>query len=427
MNSKDIVVSARAIQGAFKRLLPAGGFEAAVDPATAVRTALDKLAADPQNAQKVAELRAGVALLEQKTHLPEVMTTVENEAASLLQSFLAEEAERAKTLTPQPAGGFEAKFDNHDPGWASVFLAWWRGLKKHAWQPPPAQAETIPNQLRVGILGDWGTGMYAAPYCAGALAVDPRGFGLLLHLGDVYYAGTAKEVAERFHYYWPHVSGAVSRALNSNHEMYSGGHAYFDQTLSAFEQSSSCFAMKNDHWLLLGLDSAYAEHDLAHDQAKWAENHVAAAGNRKVVLFSHHQPISKLEKQGEKITTKLKGLLEAKRIFAWYWGHEHRCVLYDKHPQWGFYGRCIGHSGFPYFRDDLGAEQIAAPPEGYQWFEYAGTDAFPATSILDGPNPYVVGQAERYGVQGYATLEFDGPIMREFIHDPTGKVVYASP
>ena len=32
-----------------------------------------------------------------------------------------------------------------------------------------------------------------------------------------------------------------------------------------------------------------------------------------------------------------------KKIFAWYWGHEHRCALYDQHPKWGVFGRCIGN------------------------------------------------------------------------------------
>src|SRR5262249_22137300 len=161
-----------------------------------------------------------------------------------------------------------------------------------------------------------------------------KGYQLFLHLGDVYYSGTPSEVKERFLALWPRRAGAFSRALNSNHEMYTGGHAYFNQTLKEFEQSSSCFALQNDHWLLVRLDCAYQEHDFAMNQGSWLAGLVAAAGKRKVVLFCHHQPYSLFESQGPKLVEKLDGLLSAGRIFAWYWGHEHRCVVYDKHPLW---------------------------------------------------------------------------------------------
>src|SRR5439155_9589200 len=105
-------------------------------------------------------------------------------------------------------------------------------------------------------------------------------YQLLVHLGDVYYAGTQDEVENRFLSLWPRRVGAINRAANSNHEMYSGGYGYFDQTLRRFGQSSSVFALQNDHWLLVGLDTAYAEHDLAHRQAEWLANLVADSGDR---------------------------------------------------------------------------------------------------------------------------------------------------
>jgi len=48
----------------------------------------------------------------------------------------------------------EAKFDEDDIlGWAGSLATWVRKLKPHAWQTAPAVADTLPDTLRVGILG----------------------------------------------------------------------------------------------------------------------------------------------------------------------------------------------------------------------------------------------------------------------------------
>ena len=65
------------------------------------------------------------------------------------------------------------------------------------------------------------------------------------------------------------------------------------------------------------------------------------------MLFSHQQLFSRLGDQGTNLKTKLDGLLSGKRITAWYWGHEHQCVLYDKHTDWGLFARCLGNGGIP--------------------------------------------------------------------------------
>lgn len=430
MSISKIVVSPRSIDVALRRPGPGTAFEgaeAAGDPSLkGVRAALaDRTVSPAEGAERIALLSEALRVLGDGGPAPEVLFTAENEVASLIQSYLAEVAEARATVAGPVAGGFEAKFDEHDIfGWVGSFFTWWRRIKKHDWWPPPDQPEAMDNRLRIGVLGDWGTGMYGAPACAQSLQNDRNGFGLLLHLGDVYYSGTPREVEERFLTLWPRVAGAHSRAVNSNHEMYSGGYGYFDGTLPAFEQSSSCFAMQNDHWLLVGLDSAYEDHDLGMNQSAWVEGLVGAAGARKVVLFTHHQPYSLLEKQGVKLTGKLRSLLGQRRIFAWYWGHEHRCVIYDPHPFWGLHGRCIGHSGYPYYRDDPRNATVYDQGEGYRWLQLGPRDLVPGALLLDGPNPYVEGHEEKYGLQGYVTIELDGPHLLEAVHSPEGQVLY---
>jgi hypothetical protein len=68
---------------------------------------------------------------------------------------------------------------------------------------------------------------------------------------------------------------------------------------------------------------------------------------KKLVLFSHQQPYSRLDSQGPKLQAALKHLLDTRAITAWYWGHEHQCVIYDPHPTFGMIGRCLGNGGIP--------------------------------------------------------------------------------
>src|SRR5262249_19115453 len=172
------------------------------------------------------------------------------------------------------------------------------------------------------------------------------------------------------------------------------------------------------------LDSAYQEQDLAMNQAEWLERLVGAADSRKVVLFTHHQPYSLLEKQGTKLVEKLGGLLEDRRIFAWYWGHEHRCVVYDVHPAWGLRGRCIGHGGYPYFRTKPSDAEQAYGGGDFTWYRMPARNLVPGGLLLDGQNSYVPGYEQRYGPNGYAVLEFEGEHLVEEIRAPDGTLVF---
>src|SRR5262249_61640642 len=101
------------------------------------------------------------------------------------------------------------------------------------------------------------------------------------------------------------------------------------------------------------------------------------------------------------------------------------CVPHDLHPVWGMYGRCIGHSGYPYFRDNLTGVPRVGGNADFGWYRLHSRNLVPGGLLLDGPNPYLPGQAKKYGCQGYATLEFSGPDLIETIHAPDGTEVYS--
>jgi hypothetical protein len=402
----------------FDRALGQGG---SGSPAES-RTFLESSEGDLNDAELRTHLTQALSQLEYAQSRPGVLSETRDQLASLMQSYMAENPDEIRITTePAVAGGFEVKYDEGDLlGWFRSVFTWWRRIRPERWLAASDVPEAVGGgeRLRVALLGDWGTGLYGAPVSARSIEHDARGYDLLLHLGDVYYSGTEKEVQELFLDRWPKVPGAVSRALNSNHEMYSGGVGLFRRTLPTFGQQATHFAAQTNHWLLVGLDSAYAEHDLARDQARWLERLLANAEDRQLVLFSHHQPFSLLESQGPKLVTKLARVLEQRRVFAWYWGHEHRCVLYDRDPVWRMLGRCVGHGGFPGFRDKLG--HFPVEDGDARWRRLPGKNLVPGGIVLDAPNSYIEGHEEEYGAHGYVSLEFDGPHLAETVHLPDG-------
>lgn len=362
-----------------------------------------------------------------------VLVSPDNAVASLLQTFLAAKAAEEGSIKPLNADANEAKFDDKDIlGWIGSFFTWWKKLKPAKWQTAPAKPETIPgnsNDFRLAILGDWGTGRYGAPVTAKSIENDQKGYDVLIHLGDVYYSGDDDEVKKQFLAFWPKSPKrpkAVNRACNSNHEMYTGGKAYFKKTLPKFEQKASYFALQNNHWILCGLDTAYADKDLAKDQAAWLRQIAQTRGSRKIILFSHHQPLSWLEEQHPKMVGKIGDLLQSGQIFGWYWGHEHRCVLYDQHAPWKLFGRCVGHGGYPYFRKEWLQMGATKDPANGNWFVLPGKGFAPGGRVLDGPNPLIGGHDDpnKYGPQGYMSVEFSGPHINEIVHAPDGNVLY---
>lgn len=318
----------------------------------------------------------------------DIFSAVDHQGASLLQSY------------------FGVKFDDRDiAGWVGSLLTWWKQLIKHEWISP-TKPQLVPNKLRIGIFGDWGTGLYGAPACAKNVGnVD-----LLIHLGDVYYSGTESEIESRFLSLWPKNVG-ISRSCNANHEMYTGGHGYFKKILPAFSQESSCFAFYNDKWLFIGLDSAYDNFDFNKDQLNWLDKIV----DRKIILFCHNQPYSLIDKQGTRLIEKLSKFLQSGKIHAWYWGHQHYCIVHDRHPQWGVYGRCVGHSGYPYRRLSIGER------DG-NWLRIPERNLVPGGLLLDIPNPYI---SEGYGANGYVVLEVGDDLVENY-YDADGNVLYTT-
>ncbi|HWC27672.1 MAG TPA: metallophosphoesterase [Solirubrobacteraceae bacterium] len=235
----------------------------------------------------------------------------------------------------------------------------------------------------------------------------------VVHLGDVYYSGDPVEYERRVlaEGLWPVTleqarAGVTSWSLNGNHDMYSGGWGYF-QTLLGEERFSnqrssdgrptSFFRIKTPSWDLVGLDTSWdpevlslGQKGVLADPQATVLGGWAAESDRKLMLLSHHQLVSSydLGDLGSVLPHKLEPLLDSKRITAWLWGHEHRCMGFaDVHgiP----FLRCIGHGGIPV---PATAENAKIPPPGV-WQEFGSFEEHDA----------------RWNSFGFAILDFDGP------------------
>ena len=352
-----------------------------------------------------------------------VLSTSPSPMASVLQSFVQQKAAESGQID-KTEHGLIVKFSDDDLlEWIKTgFVALFQSQEKFEWHTAPDDPDPLPNpdsdHLRVAVFADWATGAYGSPVIAESIRKDPDGFDLVLHLGDVYYSGQPEEVQKYLVDAFPYRADAIHRSLNGNHEMYSGCRAYKSAILGGrFLQRETHFFVQNKYWVLVGLDTAYQDHDMPEEEVAWLKRILDQAGDRRVVLFSHHQPFSLLDSQGPKLVEKLRDILESKKIFAWYWGHEHRCALYDQHPKWGVFGRCIGNGGFPSFRDTLG------PVVKDLTFKKVRGDSdtgVPGALILDGPNSYVNNAPDQFAPHGYTSLVFDGYHMREFMHRADG-------
>jgi hypothetical protein len=271
-----------------------------------------------------------------------------NQALSLVQSAY-DEYTKAKIAKGQEIT--ETPFDPFDPGWAKIAFEKLKALVrgKHPFikhSSPSSFRYNLPPNAVVALFGDWGTGEPTAKRVMDQIRLKQPTHAI--HLGDIYYSGTPNEVKERFLNiiadHGPSPSSCKYFSLNGNHDMYSGGYGYFDSVLAQFGQDASYFNLRNDNWQLIGLDSAYEEYGLQAPQSDWLTAQLAEQ-NHKSILMSHHQLFSPYESRAANRTLLRKTQPLLPQVYAWFWGHEHKCIVMEDNM--GIKPRCIGHGAIP--------------------------------------------------------------------------------
>ncbi len=247
----------------------------------------------------------------------------------------------------------------------------------------------IPDQLRISMAGDWGTGTDEAATVAKRL--EDCNADLTVHLGDVYYIGDKASIGENcldipnpannyLPVKWP-IGTMGSFALLGNHEMYATGQPYVDEFLPVLGmkasgkvqgQGTSYFCLENQNWRIIAIDTGYHSRGLPgtdvlakkvhflsflapsckipDDELTWLDQVLKLKNDQEhaLILLSHHQYYtSSPEPDYTKAAEQLDAFIQ--RPVLWFWGHEHSMAGYElsgpKRLQ--AHGRCIGHGGMP--------------------------------------------------------------------------------
>jgi len=360
---------------------------------------------------------------DQRSYLPRDL------ALSLLQ---ARHEERVATGTAFAEGvSLERGFDYR---WVIDFLvALARNFWRRVWFRLPRDAPRITplaSDARLVIVGDWGTGEGPALAVAAAMREEIAGAGErevhVVHLGDVYYAGTAWEARTRFLDHWPVRADDPPRVhswcLNGNHDMYSAGEGLFRVVLAdprfagqrtATGEPGSEFHLRNDDWDVAGLDTSWRFHlrdvrgavgYLQRRQQAWLADRLGDSPRRRLLL-THHHPFTRTA-AGDAGVADAGNLLSAtgtlrsgRGIDAWFWGHEHRLYAYGKRSGIG-YATCMGHGAVLH---EPAGEDVAGPGEA----------EFRTTFTDD--------RGEVWRMPGFTVVDLDGPRASVRYVDMTGQ------
>jgi hypothetical protein len=284
---------------------------------------------------------------------------------------------------------------------------------KHAFPDRPPERVGLANDARVFLVGDWATGLPQARNVASAIArqlaeTPAERECHVIHLGDTYYSGLEEEYTHRFLPLWPvqRDSRARSWSLNGNHDMYAGGHGYFDTLLRDprfnLQGGSSYFCLGNEHWQIIGLDSAYKDPDfpdLQAPQLPWLEGLLAPAERPGTILLTHHQPFSAWEAVRSPLAATVCGAIGERQVGAWFWGHEHRCAVYKPGIDYGeyhdhaAYTAIVGHGGVPNLVSGPDVRPLDALDAGGVQWQNTDTDT------------YTVGE-DTWSYGGFAVIDF---------------------
>ncbi|WP_159467076.1 metallophosphoesterase [Dyadobacter sp. 3J3] len=267
----------------------------------------------------------------------------------------------------------------------------WHYLKsrfgpRHPYQAYPRNGDTgiyrlqssIPSreQISIALLSDWASDTAESDKVAHLVSRYAPDY--TIHMGDIYFVGTPKEVEENFtapYASW-YYGASGSLALSGNHEMYSNGNAFFQHLLPAMyaqvgevrkTQQAGFFCLENDYWRVIGIDTGYTsvsrplleivsppDCHLKKEQVEWLRDIVKlgdAGDKRGIIILSHHPYISAFREEYTRPGAQLRELMgEFERPVIWFWGHDHRLVIYNKDVNGKgpvAFGRCLGHGGLP--------------------------------------------------------------------------------
>ncbi|HEY1380041.1 MAG TPA: metallophosphoesterase [Gemmataceae bacterium] len=178
-------------------------------------------------------------------------------------------------------------------------------------------------------------------------------FDAVIHLGDVYFAGSTAEMYKNFVSPFGRVRNAGARllAVCGNHDLFCHPEG-FATVVRDLGQPGRFFAVESQNWRIACLDTALAAAgflrnagQLDDKQLEWLTDLVRLDDGKRLVLMSHHYILSAWERNPSPVLADQVRDLVRGAITAWYWGHEHVCATYDR-AAYGFDGACVGNGAY---------------------------------------------------------------------------------
>jgi hypothetical protein len=256
----------------------------------------------------------------------------------------------------------------------------------------PEMKSTAP--FKIAFISDWATGSLASRALIRAIYSDSSDYPrVLIHLGDVYYAGTEKEQEENFYNeIMKNVpEDVVILHMPGNHDYYcKEGKPYYEiisrmRSEKRCPQEASFFCLRNDKWQIISMDTGLHDRNpittadgtamtfLEEEEKMWVLDKLKNSGRRKNIVLSHHMLFSSTsscgvhpERGGKKFSPVNDNLYRQLqdgmgKINVWLWGHEHNFVVYEDYvlPNGSkVKGRLIGAGGVPVLLNDHPYKQL---------------------------------------------------------------------
>ena len=296
----------------------------------------------------------------------------------------------------------------------------------------------IPNDVTILLLADFATGLdRSTAVLREAQRITEGHVHLVMHGGDTYYSGSVEEqktnLLDPIRQHFPH---STIRALRGNHDVYSGPVGFNYVKAQVGQQATYC-SVNNDFLLIQCMDTTLNDVNPMHeginmtylhdDEVAWHLKMVKAAkaDGKKVILFSHHEPITYNDSVGKHhdmpIAANHKLFLQMKEAYAatdaYFFGHQHHFMLYEdykfrdgtilKKP------RLIGHGGCP--NTSLNLDEMYHPGD-YDYAQYDRPSLLPGDFWHLGHNGSVIDA-------GFALLTCRNGITQvDYYHVPSKKV-----
>ena len=277
----------------------------------------------------------------------------------------------------------------------------------------------------------------------------------IVHLGDIYYAGRDAECEEFLRAYNLAFDQATRPlfSIPGNHEGLAFFQGFYNVIVSGKtgpagpasgngQQRHSFFCLEYPQLKLMvvGIDTGLNSWPDSHkddidqtatlhpEEAKWVQDKLERAEREgyRAIVCSHHQLTSAFAPSPEFFEALAHQVLSTttQPLLAWFWGHEHRLVVFDPArlakvlPKSAYLARvphmeCVGHGSIPspldVYKNPIFRYRTEFQPTAYRYREHAiAQNGFVVVDV--GPAPAAAGSAEpaRVTVTHY---DQDGNIM----------------